>query len=156
MFGTGVTSLEGREEWYSTHQGFGHFEPIPGIFPDGYIQDGVNVETGQPNDIPIQPIFRHVETMMNRGIVTDYIKDASNVRLREVVLGYNLPKKWLDNTFIARANLSLVGRNLFFLYLATDNIDPEAGFNAGNFGSAFEWNTMPGTRNIGFNLNLSF
>lgn len=156
LFGTGVSSLEGREEWYSTHQGFGHFLPIPGVFPDGYIQDGVNAETGQPNDIPIQPIFRHVETMVNRGIVTDYIMDATNVRLREVVFGYNIPAGWLDNTFIARANLSLVGRNLFFLYLATEKIDPEAGFNAGSFGSAFELNTMPGTRSFGFNLNLSF
>ncbi len=156
LFGTGVTSLEGRDEWYSTHQGFGHFLPIQGVFPDGYIQDGINVETGQPNDIPLQPLFRHVETMVNRGIVTDYIMDASNVRLREVVLGYDIPSKWLNSTFIERANLSLVGRNLFFLYLATDNIDPEAGFNAGNFGSAFELNTMPGTRSYGFNLNLSF
>ena len=156
LMGTGVTSLEGREEWYSTHQGFGHFLPIPGVFPDGYIQDGINVETGQPNDVPVQPIFRHVETMVNRGIVADYIMDATNVRMREVVLGYNLPSRWLDNTFIARANLSLVGRNLFFIYLATDKIDPEAGFDAGNFGSAFELNTMPGTRSFGFNLNLSF
>jgi len=156
LFGTGVSSLEGREEWYSTHQGFGHFLPIPGVFPDGYIQEGVNVETGQPNDIPIQPIFRHVETMVNRGIVTDYIVDATNVRMREVILGYTIPKRWLDNTFIARANLSLVGRNLFFLYLATDKIDPEGGFNAGSIGSAFELNTMPGTRSFGFNLNLSF
>ncbi|MCY1718862.1 SusC/RagA family TonB-linked outer membrane protein [Prolixibacteraceae bacterium Z1-6] len=156
LFGTGVTSLEGREEWYSTHQGPGHFEPIPGIFPDGYIQDGVNVETGQPNDIPIQPIFRHVETMVNRGIVSDYIMDASNVRFREIVFGYTVPSRWLNNTFIARADLSLVGRNLFFLYLATDNIDPEAGFDSGNFGSAFELNTMPGTRSYGFNINLSF
>ncbi|NQU55220.1 MAG: SusC/RagA family TonB-linked outer membrane protein [Bacteroidetes bacterium] len=156
LMGTGVTSLKGREEWYSTHQGQGHFLSIPGVFPDGYIQDGVNVDTGLPNDIPVQPIYRHVETLFNRNIVSDYIMDASNVRLREVVLGYNLPEKWLDNTFIAKANLSLVGRNLFFLYLATDNIDPEAGFDAGNFGNAFELNTMPGTRSYGFNLNLSF
>lgn len=66
------------------------------------------------------------------------------------------PSKWLDKTFIANANLSLVGRNLFFIYLATKNIDPEAGFDAGNFGNAFELNTMPGTRSYGFNLNLGF
>lgn len=156
LFGTGVTSLEGREEWYATHEGRGHFEEIPGVFPEGYIVQGVNAETGVPNDKPVQPIFKHVETIYNRNIVADYIMDASNVRLREVVLGYSFPEKWLDNTFIARANLSLVGRNLFFLYLATDNIDPEAGFDAGNFGSAFELNTMPGTRSYGFNLNLSF
>lgn len=156
LMGTGVTSLEGREEWYSTHQGPGHFLPIPGVFPDGYIQEGVSVETGQPNEIPVQPIFRHVETMVNRGIVSDYIMDASNVRFREIVFRYTFPSQWLDNTFIARADLSFVGRNLFFIYLATDNIDPEAGFDAGNFGSAFELNTMPGTRSYGFNLNLSF
>jgi hypothetical protein len=94
--------------------------------------------------------------MVNRNIVTDYIMDASNVRFREIVFGYTLPNRWLDGTFIARANLSLVGRNLFFLYLATKNIDPEAGFDSGSFGTAFELNTMPGTRSYGFNLNLSF
>lgn len=156
LFGTGVSSLEGREEWYSTHQGPGHFLPIKGVYPEGYLEDGINVETGLPNDVPVQPIFRHVETMINRGIVADYIKDASNVRFREIVFGYKFPSRWLDNTFIASADLSVVGRNLFFLYLATDRIDPEAGFDAGNFGSAFELNTMPGTRSYGFNLNLSF
>jgi TonB-linked SusC/RagA family outer membrane protein len=156
LMGTGTTSLKGREEWYSTHQGFGYFVPIQGVFPDGYIEDGLVASTGLPNEKPVDPMFRHVETMVNRGIVTDYIMDASNVRFREIVFGYNLPNKWLDKTFISRANLSLVGRNLFFLYLATKNIDPEAGFDSGNFGTAFELNTMPGTRSYGFNLNLSF
>jgi len=156
LMGTGTSSLKGREEWDSTHQGFGYFLPIPGVFPDGYIEDGVNANTGLPNDEPVQPIFRHVEMLVNRGIVTDYIMDASNVRFRELVFGYTLPSKWLDKTFIAKANLSLVGRNLFFIYLATKNIDPEAGFDAGNFGNAFELNTMPGTRSYGFNLNLGF
>jgi hypothetical protein len=156
LMGTGTSSLKGREEWDSTHQGFGYFLPIPGVFPDGYIEDGIVASTGLPNEKPVQPIFRQVETLVNRSIVTDYIMDASNVRFRELVFGYTLPNKWLDKTFIARANISLVGRNLFFLYLATKNIDPEAGFDAGNFGNAFELNTMPGTRSYGFNLNLSF
>lgn len=156
LMGTGTSSLKGRKEWDSTHQGFGYFLPIPGVFPDGYIEDGLNANTGLPNEKPVQPIFRHVEILVNRGIVTDYIMDASNVRFRELVFGYTLPSKWLDKTFIARANLSLVGRNLFFIYLATKNIDPEAGFDSGNFGNAFELNTMPGTRSYGFNLNLGF
>ncbi len=156
LMGTGTTSLRGREEWDSTHQGYGYFLPIPGVFPDGYIEDGIVASTGQPNDKPVQPMLRHVEILVNRGIVTDYIMDASNVRFRELVFGYTFPKKWLDKTFITRANLSLVGRNLFFIYLATKNIDPEAGFSAGNFGNAFELNTMPGTRSYGFNLELSF
>jgi hypothetical protein len=156
LFGTGTTSLEGREEWDATHEGFGYLKEIAGVFPDGYIQDGLNYYTGEENSKPVQPIFRHAETMFNKGIVTDYIMDATNVRMRELVIGYTLPKKWLEKTFITKANFSLVGRNLFFLYLATPNIDPEVGFDGGNFGNAFELNTMPGTRSYGFNLNLSF
>ena len=156
MFGTSEASLRGREEWYATHQGPGHFEPIPGVFPDGYIEDGISEETGQANEVPVQPIFRYVDVVVSNTVVTDYIKDASSVRLRELSLGYDFPSKWMDKTFINRMNLSLVGRNLFFFYNANKDIDPESGFDAGNIGNAFEQNTMPGTRSYGFNLNVNF
>lgn len=156
LFGTSEASLRGREEWYSTHQGPGHFEPIPGVFPDGYIEDGINEETGQPNDVPVQPLFRYVDVVVNNTVVADYIMDATNVRLREFSIGYEFPREMLERTFINRLNLSFVGRNLFFLYNANKDIDPESGFDSGNIGSAFEQNTMPGTRSYGFNLNVNF
>jgi hypothetical protein len=156
LFGTGVTSLKGRDEWYSTHQGFNYSENIPGVFPDGYIQEGVVAGTDIVNDKPVDPMMRAIEVIAFRKIATDYIMDATNVRLREVVLGYQIPKRWLNNSFIAKANISLVGRNLFLLYNATKGIDPESGVNNQNVGTAIEMNSMPGTRSIGFNLNLNF
>ncbi len=84
--------MEGRDEWYSTHGGAGNSETLPGIFPDGYIQKGVNVETGEVNDKIIDP-FQRVVAVLGLGlgedkhkVPTDYIMDATNVRLREVVL----------------------------------------------------------------------
>ena len=156
LFGTNAASLEGRAAWYATHEGDNNSEEIPGVFPDGYIQEGVNMETGAVNDIPIDPMVRAVEVVFFRQIMRDYVVDATNIRFRELVLAYDLPAKWMDRTFIRRANISLVGRNLFFLYNANKGIDPEAGLVNQNFGTAIEMNSMPGTRSIGFNLVLDF
>ena len=162
LFGTGKSSLEGRDEWLSTHGGVGNSEPLPGVFPDGYIQEGVNEETGEVNDVIIDP-FQRIIGVIGLGlgadkhkVPTDYIMDATNVRLRELVFGYTFPKRWLDKTFISGANVSIVGRNLFFFYNATAGIDPESGSNNQNVGPAIEKNSMPGSRSFGFNINLNF
>jgi TonB-linked SusC/RagA family outer membrane protein len=162
LFGTGTSSLEGREEWYSTHGGINNSEELKGIYPEGYYQEGVFEGTDTPNDIAVDPFNRVVQLIgigvgdKQKKIATDYIKDATNVRLREVVLGYTLPKRWLNNSFISGANVSLVGRNLLFLYNANNEIDPESGVNHQNVGTAIEMNSMPGSRSIGFNVNLNF
>jgi len=156
LFGTGASSLQGRKEWYSTHEGPTNTEEISGVFADGYIQEGVNSETGMVNDIPVDPMMRAVEVSYFRKIMRDYIMDASNVRLREVVLAYQLPRRWVDRTFINSVSISLVGRNLFFFYNANKGIDPEAGVANQNFGPAVELNSMPGTRSYGINLKFDF
>jgi hypothetical protein len=156
IYGTGASSLEGREEWYATHQGPTNSDKIPGVFPDGYIQDGVNVNTGAKNDLPVDPMLQAAEVVFFRKIMADYIQDATNIRFRELVIGYQLPSKWLNKTFISNANISLVGRNLFFLYNANKSIDPESGVTNMNIGTAIELNSMPGTRSFGFNLKFNF
>jgi len=156
LFGTGASSLPGRKEWYATHGGANNTEEIPGVFPDGYIQEGVNIETGAVNDIPVDPMMRAVEVTYFRKIMHDYIMDATNVRLREVVLSYQLPDSWVNSTFISSASISLVGRNLFFFYNANKGIDPESGVTNQNFGPAVELNAMPGTRSYGINLKFDF
>ena len=156
LFGTSKKSLEGREEWYSTHTGPLYGKPKPGTFPDGYIEDGIKESDGTVNDIPVQPMIRMVNTIWFRNIVSDYIVKATNVRLREFSIGYNLPKKWMDKSFFTSVNISLVGRNLFFFYNAPKDYDPESGFNSGSIGNAFELNPMPTARSFGFNLTVNF
>ena len=86
----------------------------------------------------------------------DITYDASYVKLREVVFGYNLPKKVLQNTPLQSARVSFVGRNLWTIH---DNmpqgLDPEANTTSGN-GQGIEFASFLPTRSFGFNINVSF
>ncbi|WP_319589315.1 SusC/RagA family TonB-linked outer membrane protein [uncultured Draconibacterium sp.] len=86
----------------------------------------------------------------------DITYDASYVKLREVVFGYNIPKTLLQNTPLQSARVSLVGRNLWTIH---DNmpqgLDPEANTTSGN-GQGIEFASFLPTRSLGFNINVSF
>ncbi len=156
LFGTSPGSIRGREEWYSTHEGLLYGTPISGVVPKGYVEDGVNEETGEPNDVAVQPMLRNVNVIYFDKIVSDYIIDASNIRLRELSLGYSFPQRWLNKSFIKNVNISFIARNLFFFFNASGDYDPESGFNSGSIGNAFELNPMPSSRSYGFSVNLNF
>jgi TonB-linked SusC/RagA family outer membrane protein len=91
--------------------------------------------------------------------------DATNIRLRELSVGYNI--KMPTNFFIKSAKLSVVGRNLFFVYRGkaildipgvaqrTLPFDPEINLGAGNF-QGVEYGNLPSSRTMGLNLKLSF
>ena len=82
---------------------------------------------------------------------------ATNFRLRELSLSYMLPQSVVSKLkVVSGVRLSLVGRNLFFIYKDApydpDNIlttSGNGGSNADNFG-------LPTTRSIGFSLNVNF
>ena len=51
------------------------------------------------------------------GVTEYYMYDATNIRLRELSVGYQLPAAWMEKTkVLKRAQLSFSGRNLFFFY----------------------------------------
>ena len=77
------------------------------------------------------------------------------MRLRSLSIGYNIPSDKLDGTFIDKATITLIGRNLFFLSNSVDNIDPESAYNNSN-SAGLEWFGLPVPRTIGLNVNLKF
>ncbi len=90
------------------------------------------------------------------GVTEYYMYDATNIRMRELSLGYTLPRKWVDATRVFRgAQLSLVGRNLFFLYKKAP-FDPELVLSTGNDNQGIEVYGMPTTRSLGFSLKCDF
>jgi len=89
------------------------------------------------------------------GISEEFIDDADFIKLREVVIGYKLPKSLMDKLPFAGARISLTGRNLAILSKKTDNIDPESTYTNGN-GQGLEMFGVPTTRSFGINLNVDF
>ena len=136
FFGTDARSLPGRET--------------------GIIADGINENTGFVNTTPADAMLTHYSDIFTNEIATDQVLDASNIKFKELILTYNLPSSLLRNTFIQTGSLSAVGRNLFFIYNAAGDIDPEAGFSSGPTGGALEHSSLPSTRSYGLNLTINF
>jgi hypothetical protein len=152
--GTAIETLAGREEWYSTHEADG-MTPIPGVEPDGPVKEGININTGEPNTIPVLPALFYTNPS-SQSIGEDFVLDATNVRVRELVLTYDLSSRLLMNTPIKKVSLSLVGRNLFFLYRANSYADPESGFNTGSIGTGMEHSPLLSARSVGLQFKINF
>ncbi len=156
LFGTTVETLEGRKEWYSTHNPDDNYAtPLPGVVPNGLIEEGIIESTGEVNDIPIQPIKKWYG-VYSQDIAEEWIISATNIRMREMLFGYSFNRRMLTKTPFKSINVSLTARNLFFLYKASPDADPESGFNSGNIGTGFENHALPTTRSFGVSLRLEF
>ena len=86
------------------------------------------------------------------GIAEAYIYSATVVRLRQVSLGYNFP---IRGGFIKSLRLSLIGSNLIYFYKKAP-YDPEVTMSTGNGMSGVDVFTLPTTRDMGAQLNVSF
>ncbi|MEO6228482.1 MAG: SusC/RagA family TonB-linked outer membrane protein [Ferruginibacter sp.] len=84
-----------------------------------------------------------------------FVHDASFVKLRQVILSYELPVKNIKYLNIQSASIALVGRNLLTLYKQTDNFDPEQSLTNGA-AQGIESIGLPRTRSYGINLMVKF
>lgn len=83
------------------------------------------------------------------------VYDGSFVKLREMSVGYTLPKKWLGRSNIQGMRLAIVGRNLAILSKNIPNVDPDSAISSGNV-QGIEGGALPGTRSFGVNLSFNF
>jgi len=84
--------------------------------------------------------------------------DKSYIKLRSVVLGWNLPVSWLRNTPFEEIRLSAYGNNLLLWTPATNTfVDPETSSFGNDLSGKFgEYTANPSTRRFGFNLMVKF
>ena len=90
------------------------------------------------------------------GVTEHYMYSATNIRLRELSIGYSLPQAWLAKTgVIKNAQVSLVGRNLFFFHKDAP-MDPDVSAGTGNGIQGVDMFALPTSRSFGLNLKLNF
>ena len=90
------------------------------------------------------------------GPAKAFVYDASYVKLREVSISYNFPKKMFEGTFVNSATFSLLGSNLWIISKNLPYADPESGLSSGNKSRGYSIGSLPTTRDIGFNLTFKF
>lgn len=135
---------------YATQWGLSKETVKNGVRETGVSIVGVDTD-GNPvkTTLPAQTYYQY--TALN--ITDDFVYDASFVKLRQLVFGYNLPKSLIAKTPFQSANISLVARNLLLLYSEIPNVDPESTYNASN-AQGLEMYGVPSTRSYGINLML--
>ncbi|MEH6306571.1 SusC/RagA family TonB-linked outer membrane protein [Olivibacter sp. CPCC 100613] len=93
----------------------------------------------------------------DKNYTSMFMFDNDFVKLRQVVLTYNLPIEKLKWTKLQSASISLTGRNLLILYKDKRNkyFDPESSYSNGN-AQGLEAFGIPRTRSFGVNLIVKF
>ncbi len=130
----------------------------------GRVIEGVLADPGNPS-VPMldengQKIPNNIQITTNNYYFRGFpaaeaeIYDATTIRLRELVLNYTLPKKWTTAMGIKEANISLIGRNLWFYAPNIPHIDPETNaFEAGNRQGIIYY-YMPNARRYAISLQV--
>lgn len=129
---------------------------------DGFVFPGVKeVDNGDgtisyvENDIMItaEQYGKAVGGRATDGCAEVFNHKATNSRLRELAVGYNLP---LRSRLIKNMQISVVGRNLFYLYNGCNWFDPDGTYDLARNGQGSESAFLPGTRSFGMNIKMTF
>jgi TonB-linked SusC/RagA family outer membrane protein len=128
---------------------------VPGSVTKATAADGSVTYT--PNSTPVD--IEHQDDYYSAAALgRETVIDKSFVKLREVVIGYEFPKKLLGTSPIQSLSFSVIGRNLF-LWTPKSNqyIDPETStFGTDLRGQYGEFSSNPSTRSIGFSVKANF
>jgi hypothetical protein len=123
------------------------------IREDGLVLDGVT-ETGEVNTTNISGYGYAARFYHGYGTPSaTSVFDADYIKLREVRIGYTLPKLV---EFIQTIKISAYGRNLAVWGLDNKGIDPETIVSGSGNVQGIEGGLVPGTRSYGFNVVLTF
>lgn len=126
---------------------------LPGVYADGTVNTKVvhyyykymqyGVWSSGPNG--------------NNWIHSTGVLNDTWYKLRELSVSYTIPAGIVKKIkAIQAASVSLVGRDLFYLYSSLpDHINPEGSNGAGN-AQGIEFASLPGVRSVGVQLRVSF
>jgi TonB-linked SusC/RagA family outer membrane protein len=104
--------------------------------------------------IPARQYYQVVGAGASGGIASMYCYSATNVRLGELSLGYDIPvNKWIK--YIKSTNVSIIGRNLLLLY-SNAPFDPELTANTQTYYQGIDYFMMPSLRSLGFSVKVKF
>jgi len=126
---------------------------IEGAVVGHFDADGNVVVDNEVNDIYVDA-YEYASSKYF-GPRAQNIYSTRYIKLRDINFTWNLPRKWMNNTFIYGASLSLHAGNLAIWNAELKNIDPEQATNSGNI-QGLEGAANPSTRTFGFNLKIDF
>ena len=116
--------------------------------PNGYTE----------NKVPVthQNYWERIGSTGNYGLPEMYTYDATNIRLRNITLGYDFNKAMLKNTPFQRLRLSATCNNVWMIHYNLPGIDPESVSATNTNATGFENGAAPTSRSFTFNVTVGF
>lgn len=125
-----------------------------------FIDEGVNIDADGnlvPNQTPVDNMNLFWNNYSQTAVAEANTFDATYVKLREARFGYTFPKALMEKTFLSSMTIAVEGRNLWLIDSALPHVDPESNlFGSSLVGEGVEFQSVPSTRTVGFNLQLGF
>ena len=115
---------------------------------------------GADNSKAILPILDYGDTYSGTNPNSYYVEDASFLRLKNLVLGYTFPKKWLKKWSISNLRLYVQAENLLTI-TGYSGLDPEytnaevGGGNGADLQRGVDMGGWPTTKRFLFGVNFT-
>ncbi|WP_304959021.1 SusC/RagA family TonB-linked outer membrane protein, partial [uncultured Parabacteroides sp.] len=125
------------------------------VVPNTVVQkDGGYVD----NNVPVthQNYWERIGSTGNYGLPEVFTYDATNIRLRNITLGYTFNKNMLKKTPFQRLNLSATCNNVWMIHYNLPGIDPESVSATNTNATGFENGAAPTSRSFTFNVTVGF
>lgn len=153
-----MSQLSGGKE---TGLGLNKYKDLAGAFQLYDIQNGNLVPVIEPT--ALKQLNANAKYALpyyeDAPILSDYVEDASYLRLNTLTVGYTLPKAWTTKAYMQKVRIYVTGGNLFCItgYSGLDpevNSDPDKAKSYPTLG--LDWGAYMRARTFTVGLNVEF
>ena len=93
---------------------------------------------------------------ITNDVYSRFVEDGSFLRLKNITLGYTLPKKWTSKFYVSRLRVYATGQNLFCV-TGYSGYDPEVSTAGSNpMTPGLDWGAYPKSKVFTFGLDIQF
>ncbi|MBK6285427.1 MAG: TonB-dependent receptor [Draconibacterium sp.] len=126
------------------------------VIPNSVIETSPGVYVENTN-IQVRGGRQSYWTDVYNDVKSNYVKDATALKMRELAVNYELPANLLSKTPLQKVTIGFIGRNLL-TWLPAENrfSDPEFNNTLDNAIGIGGYNQSPPTKSYGFSLNVEF
>ena len=109
----------------------------------------------EENPSETMPRLTSVDLNNNQRPSDFYVEDGTFLRLRNLQIGWSVPKKWLKQVKTQEFKIYLTGTNLFTI-TNYRGFDPDIGTNGWILDTGIDKGFYPNNRSLGAGLNITF
>lgn len=169
----GLDEAHGGITWTSAYDGETYHD---GVIPEGVFAEGtlVDLPNGDQQDVGgltyqeaydqgfVEPThasyFTYFTNSWGQGVINDdWFSEVNYVALRQLTIGYTFPNSVTEKLKINNLNVSLMGRNLAYLYNSLpNNLNPESTRGNRSDYSYFERSFMPYVASYAMTVRFDF